>query len=164
MPMSVFVCVRVCEDHRCDGGRGSLRFKPWNRLTGAFPLWSAGCVRAAWNKELAPGECPRDHHLHKTPSHTMSSCLCLAHTSAPQIYLLKSKRLLLKAHPHRHLTSSTRNKLTAKGTFYEYGQQMLIIKYLQIHYSIFSTCLTYKMCWLYTFSQCKQCQLIRINT
>lgn len=115
----VCACVSVCEDHYCDGGKGSLRFKPWNWLTGAFPLWSAGYVCAAWNKDLALGEYPGDRHLHKTASHTTSSSLCLAHTSISQMYLLKlhvlMHTLITTHHPHQQSTASTQYKPTAQG-------------------------------------------------
>lgn len=68
-------------------GEGRLCF---NWLTGwCFPLWSADCVCAAQNKDLARGEFPRDRHLHKTPAHTISSSLCLTHMSLVPVYLLK---------------------------------------------------------------------------
>ena len=110
-----WVCVCVCERERdrivvVMGGGESFSFKPWNWLTGAFPPWSAGCVCAAWNKDLAPREYPGDCHLHKNII-THNVVLSLSH---PHVYLRKcvySKSMRSCTHlspthqPHRQSTS-----------------------------------------------------------
>lgn len=134
--------VYVCEDHR-KGGRGSLLFKPWKLTDWYFPLWSADCVCAAWNKDPSLRKYPRDHHLHKTPSHTTSSFLCLAHTSISRMYLLKlhCTHLTLTHHPHQQSTASAQCKLTAEGDGREKHFMNMESRcrslYLQINNSIF---------------------------
>lgn len=77
----------VCENHHCHGGGEALALSPGTDW--CFLLWSAGCVCAVWNKDLAAGEYPGDRHLHKTPSHTMSSSSLSTHMSVSQMHLLK---------------------------------------------------------------------------
>lgn len=106
---SVCVCVRERIVVVMGGGE-SFSLKPWNWLTGAFPPWSAGCVCAAWNKDLAPREYPGDCHLHKnTITHNVVLSLSRPHVYLRECVCSKSMRScthLSPTHqPHRQSTS-----------------------------------------------------------
>lgn len=104
--LSMSVCVCVCEDHHCGGGGGRLRFKPWNRLTGAFLCGVLAVFVLHGIKTSLLGNTQGIVTYTKTPSRTTLSPPLSTHTSVSPMHLLKVRTVI------RTLTSVTKSTST----------------------------------------------------